>query len=423
MIESLIDQNIKLLTQNEPNEKSLAEECDYDATAPLNQLKSIPSTTVTVNKKQLDVPAFKVSIYLVSNQEFLNFVRDDGYKNDNYWSNAGKKWKKSTETKHPASWIQTDDGYDFKTNTQILKLPLSWPVEVNLFEALAFCAYLSAKTHTNISLPSEEMWHSLAHFCQVKDSKTLANINFQCYGSICPVNEFEHNNFYDVIGNVWQWTSTAVKQQNNDTHYNILKGASYASTSDESLINSRYALQAHLHHHTGFRYIEASEIQSRSVCDTTNTSVETINPKHQAVLDYILPLIKNRSKIICLGCKTGAIAGYLSSEFDKVVATDFNAHNVQLAKEKFPMDNIRFLQADSCNLKSHFCDYDLVLVTSSLVEMYNLKQFLYDIPNRLNPKGKLIIAIENLSQKDKELIESILCTKLTKLNTCLWEKK
>ena len=36
------------------------------------------------------MPPFKASKYLVTNQEFLEFVKDGGYENSKYWTKAGE---------------------------------------------------------------------------------------------------------------------------------------------------------------------------------------------------------------------------------------------------------------------------------------------------------------------------------------------
>lgn len=428
-------------------------ECDFDTTAPINQLQNVPSSKITLGKADSDgeyygwdneygiqehkIEAFKASKYLVSNHEFMQFVNDGGYENDQFWSVEGKKWKAYTNAKHPYFWIATKNGYDLRTPTNQIPLPLSWPVETNFLEAQAFCNYLSKKLNKNITLPTEAMWHALAKFCKIEDENTEANINLECFGSPCPVNTFEQSNFFDVIGNVWQWTNTTIDQFDGfkihplyddfsvptfDGRHNIIKGGSFISTGNEALMHSRYAFRRHFPQHAGFRYIEVEKLDQNSVVKKEIQLPQKINPIHKSVIDKLLPNIKKRSKMICLGCKTGSIAAYVAQHFEKVVATDFTASNIQIAQNNFPISNIRFLQADSCNLKSHFCDYDLILVTNPLIELYNLKQFLEDIPTRLNPGGQLILLIDGLKEEDKTLVQETLSKQLTRFNTCMWVK-
>ena len=95
---------------------------------------------------------------------------------------------------------------------RIIPLPLDWPVEVNNLEATAFCNWKSLKLNKKIRLPTEEEYHALREMlpfdhCDWKTGKT-GNINMEVWNSPCPVNLFETNGFYDIIGNVWQHTCT-----------------------------------------------------------------------------------------------------------------------------------------------------------------------------------------------------------------------
>lgn len=51
-------------------------------------------------------------------------------------------------------------------------------------------------------------------YCNIPDieawDKAPGNINLEYYASPCPVNKFKNGEFYDVIGNVWQWTETPI---------------------------------------------------------------------------------------------------------------------------------------------------------------------------------------------------------------------
>lgn len=51
------------------------------------------------------VPPFKASKYLVTNQEFLEFVKDGGYENSKYWTKEGWKWKQFRKQQHPTFWV------------------------------------------------------------------------------------------------------------------------------------------------------------------------------------------------------------------------------------------------------------------------------------------------------------------------------
>lgn len=100
-------------------------------------------------------------------------------------------------------------------------LPLNWPVEVNYLDAKAFCQWKNAQSEQQsknnkqsfIRLPTEAEWICLRDKISGDLSdwkKAPGNINREYYASSCPVNQFEHGDLFDVVGNVWQWTESSI---------------------------------------------------------------------------------------------------------------------------------------------------------------------------------------------------------------------
>jgi 5-histidylcysteine sulfoxide synthase len=90
--------------------------------APKNSLVDIPAGSVSLGKPysdpiygwdneygvhEADVEAFQAAKFLVSNQEFLEFVEDGGYRTDELWSEDGLQWRQFTKAQHPTFWLQT----------------------------------------------------------------------------------------------------------------------------------------------------------------------------------------------------------------------------------------------------------------------------------------------------------------------------
>ena len=82
--------------------------------------------------------------------------------------------------------------------------------------------------------------------------------------------EIVGGDFYDVIGNVWQWTETPItgfegfkvhsyyddfSTPTFDGLHNLIKGGSWITTGNEAIKDSRYAFRRHFYQHAGFRYI------------------------------------------------------------------------------------------------------------------------------------------------------------------------
>ncbi len=88
-----------------------------------------------------NIKDFKASKYLVSNGEFLEFVKDGGYSKLKYFSEDGLRWLDFTQTKMPVFWIKKDEKYFLRQINNIVPLPLNYPVDINIYEAEAFCKY------------------------------------------------------------------------------------------------------------------------------------------------------------------------------------------------------------------------------------------------------------------------------------------
>ena len=51
------------------------------------------------------VPAFEASRYLISNSEFLEFVKSGGYETRDFWGTDGWQWLQYRQAKHPTFWV------------------------------------------------------------------------------------------------------------------------------------------------------------------------------------------------------------------------------------------------------------------------------------------------------------------------------
>ncbi|XP_060556826.1 uncharacterized protein LOC132717387 isoform X2 [Ruditapes philippinarum] len=250
------------------------------------------------------VPSFEASEYLVTNGEFLEFVNDGGYNKKDYWSEEGWKWKTFRQAKHPMFWVcntgcksgcgadlatyshcrvpdnnmQTENGnqtsYKYRAMFDNIDMPLSWPVDVNYHEAKAFCQWKGSE----FRLLSEAEHNAIRGHQDGPETGTSSDLIFSkdricnhnmAYGSSSPVNMYKPNDcgFYDVFGNVWQWTEDQFNGLCHDTHWlyddfsspcydgkhNVILGGSWISTGDEASRFARYAFRRHFLQHAGFR--------------------------------------------------------------------------------------------------------------------------------------------------------------------------
>ena len=88
------------------------------------------------------------------------------------------------------------------------------------------------------------------------------------------MNRFRFGEFFDIIGNVWQWTETPITGFDGfeihpyyddfstptfDTQHNLIKGGSWISTGNEATRDSRYAFRRHFFQHAGLRYVQSDQ--------------------------------------------------------------------------------------------------------------------------------------------------------------------
>ena len=59
----------------------------------------------------VDVPAFSVDKYKVTNGEFLKFVESGGYSQRSLWSDTDWTWKSNSDVSHPVFWVPTNNGF------------------------------------------------------------------------------------------------------------------------------------------------------------------------------------------------------------------------------------------------------------------------------------------------------------------------
>ena len=413
--------------------------CQFDNKLIKNKMETIQRTDIRLGKEKdhhlygwdneygkllSTVDQFEVSKYLVSNGEFLEFINDNGYTKKEYWDEEGIVFLKNRKALYPTFWIKQING-DFKlrTITKEIPLPLSWPVEVNALEAFAFCRWKSKKENINYTLPSEEQFYAIYKYAQLQDVPLLddskANINLKYYYSPCPVDQFKLNGIFDVIGNVWQWTRTPIygfegfevhpvyddfSTPTFDNKHNLIKGGSFISTGNEIMKHSRYAFRRHFYQHAGFRYIKGDQTIDIKSFDKQDEFIKQELKKYKEdkysnkIFEFITTNTKNKKieSVFEIGCSMGALSQKLASNYKNIIAVDTTARIIEEAiklKEK-KLDNLEFRQADPCNLKPHFKNFDMIIINNILSRIHSNEVLLLNIQKRLTLNG-IIITVTN----------------------------
>jgi 5-histidylcysteine sulfoxide synthase/putative 4-mercaptohistidine N1-methyltranferase len=400
------------------------------------------------------VEDFKASKFLVSNKEYLDFVTDGGYKNKLYWTEEGWNWRTFKQAEMPLFWRKKDNNFSLRLVAEEIHMPWNWPVEVNCLEAKAFCNWKTTNEGKTFRLPTEAEWIRLAEVCNVPvemEWKTApGNINLEHFTSPCPVDKFRNGDFFDVIGNVWQWTETPItgyagfkvhpiyddfSTPTFDGKHNLIKGGSWISTGNEAIREARYAFRRHFYQHAGFRIVQSEttikihndeyemDAEVANSCES-NWGTTTSSNFQVQLAKVAIDAVNGRKdfKVLDLNSDTGRMAFELAQYFDNVTAVDFSARfiriPIQLQEKGFVRyivkdegelvfyrdvvlsdftlesrkDNILFMQADANNLKPIFSGYDLIILPNLLEELICPILFLQHIHERLNENGILIIA-------------------------------
>ena len=447
------------------------EPCRLSGPAPTNNLLEVAAGRVSLGKDrgnlhygwdneyghhEASVPAFQASQFLVSNGEFASFVEAGGYEHEAYWEKEGLAWKNYAHAAHPTFWVKGDDGWRLRLMLEEVAMPWDWPVDVNYHEAKAFCNWKKELTGLSVRLPTEDEWvrlHQVAGLGEIPaDAAAAANIHLDHYASSCPVTTFPQGKFYDVTGNVWQWTETPIYPFEGfevhpyyddftaptfDTRHNLIKGGSWISCGNESLVSARYAFRRHFFQHAGFRYVVAAApaIPAVPIYETDKQLSEYTEfhygdeyygvanfPKALAQIAIEAMGSKPAGKALDMGCATGRATFELARHFAHVTGIDFSARfievGVQLAAQgvtrytltdegelvsyrerkladlglEATRDKVEFFQGDACNLKPHFSGYDLILAANLIDRLYSPAKFLNTVHERLNKGGLLMIA-------------------------------
>ena len=446
--------------------------CRTAGVAPANALVAVPSADVRLGRELDDpwvygwdnefgrhsatVAPFQASRYLVTNQEFLAFVEAGGYADDTLWQEEGAAWKTFARAEHPTFWVKDGAGWRLRLMLEEVPMPWYWPVETNYHEAKAFCQWKARVSGQPVRLPTEDEWHALCRFAGISsrldEAIVPANLQLDHDASSCPVTTFAHGPFFDVIGNVWQWTETPTYPFEGfqthpiyddftaptfDERHNLIKGGSWISCGNEALIESRYAFRRHFFQHAGFRYVVSdAPIDVPSSRYETDQLVSEYAEFHygdeyfgvpnfpRALAELAIAAMGERpaGKALDLGCAAGRASFELARHFAQVTGIDFSTHfirlGVQLAEtgrlrytlveegelvaykqrslaelglDRFA-SKVEFFQGDACNLKPVFTGYDLILAANLIDRLYSPARFLETVHERLNPGGLLLIA-------------------------------
>ena len=378
-----------------------------------------------------------------------------GYTNQSFWSAEGWSWVQYREAEMPVFWTKEDDQYRYRTMLDVIDMPWDWPVDICYLEAKAFCNWKSETTGLHIRMPTEAEWYALRNSVDTDQpywSQAPGNINLEYYASSCPVNRHAFNSgFYDVIGNVWQWTETPVDAFEGyevhpayddfstptfDGKHNIFKGGCWISTGNYAIRDARYAFRRHFYQHSGLRYVAGNPLEEPKMnVYETDAMVAQYIEFHYGDTYFDVPNFpvaciaevakhlngKQVDRALDIGCATGRSSFELARHAAHVDALDFSARLIvapsTLQKDGLQRyaiqdegeivsfkevtleslgytdiaDRVNFMQGDACNLPEKFNDYDVVFAGNLIDRLYEPDKFLALIKGRIRSGGLLVI--------------------------------
>jgi ergothioneine biosynthesis protein EgtB len=178
------------------------------------EMVAVPAGTVTLGLRRssgqfgwdnefeahhVEVPAFSMDQYKVSNFDFLKFVEAGGYAERCYWSELDWEWKTEAGISHPVFWITAQEGFRYRSMFDEVPLALSAPVYVSHAEALAYARWAGK------ALPTEAEWQRAAIGAGMP--KAMRTLWDPPAAGSSPELKSEWG-VEDLYGTGWEWTST-----------------------------------------------------------------------------------------------------------------------------------------------------------------------------------------------------------------------
>ena len=214
---------------------------------------------------EVTVAPFGMSRAPVTCREFLQFVEDGGYQNDDLWSAQGLAWRNKVSAHHPLYWMRDKTGgwrvrrFDIWEELH----PNQPVVHVNWYEAEAYCRWAGRRLPTEAEWEFSATMHVDGHgmltrgpFPWGEEEPDAERVNMDGFllGCVDVAGHPTGENTWgcrQLIGNVWEWTWDTFKpyagfapddykEYSEPLFQNtkVLRGGSWATRS--RYINSRY---------------------------------------------------------------------------------------------------------------------------------------------------------------------------------------
>ena len=184
---------------------------------------------------------------LVTNREYLEFIKDGGYSAHQYWLSEGWDWVNKNDIKAPLYWINENGKWHNYTLYGLQEVDPELPVShVSFYEADAFAQWKGFR------LPTEFEWEiATRKYGNKKEGNFVDSLRFK--ESVTDDHGF--------LGNLWEWTSSPYRPYPNFKaedgalgEYNgkfminqmVLRGGSYGTSANHIRPTYRNFFHPHL---------------------------------------------------------------------------------------------------------------------------------------------------------------------------------
>ncbi len=143
---------------------------------------------------------FEIADRLVTNGEYLEFMKAGGYENFEFWLMEGIEWARKLEVKAPLYWYKLDEEWYHYTLRGLEKVNPHEPVtHISYYEANAYAEWKGMR------LATEFEWEAA---CKKLCGKLSENGNFVESKTFHPTASNSAKD-YQMLGQVWEWTASA----------------------------------------------------------------------------------------------------------------------------------------------------------------------------------------------------------------------
>ena len=228
---------------------------------------------------QVYLQDFALDRALVSNGDFLEFIRSGGYQDFRWWFSEGWETVNREQWQAPLYWELHNSAWMIRDFSGL------HPVETKADEPVSHVSYYEASAYAKWAgkrLPTEAEWEKAACFDSAKQEKnnfpwgdttvdrSKANLLENNYWGVAPIGAFPEgqtaDGLHQMIGDVWEWTTSdyvpypgfkSEFDEYNDKWFvnqKVLRGGSFATP--QLHIRSTYRNFFHAHERwmvSGFR--------------------------------------------------------------------------------------------------------------------------------------------------------------------------